>query len=201
MRYLVAVLMLLALGACKKQAGEPMFDKLLASDLGLKFQLLESPPDVKAKLGPPGASSSSQGGASSQDFYLPPSVTSTDRNTPQLSLTYVSGKLVRVFNRYYPDDSSRPMPPFFIAALPGIKLGAPRTAFMSVLGPPAYEGASTEWRFQSKDGRAITILAQFTNVASAGRELCSTLEVVFMEAVEESRGEEYEKKPPQPGNP
>jgi len=200
-RYLVAVLMLLALGACKKQPSEPMFDKLLASDFGLKFQLLESSPDVKAKLGPPAASSSGQGGATVQDFYLPPSVTSTDRNTPQLSLTYISGKLVRVFNRYYPDDSSRPMPPFFIVALPGIKLGAPRTGFTSVLGPPMHEGVSTEWRFTSKDGRAVSVLAQFTNVASAGTEVCSLLEVVYMEAVEESRGEEYEKKPLQPGNP
>lgn len=186
-------LLALALFGCKKPApGQDMFDKLIASEMGIGVRLSMSPDEAHAKLGKPSATEERQGGKSASDYYLPPEVTNTDRTTPQLGLTYVEGKLISVYNRFYPEDNSQPTPPLFIEPLPGVKLGLAKGALRGVLGAPHVSTVADEWRFEHRDGRSVTILAQYAKVPDSELELCSALTVVLGEAVAESRGEAQE---------
>jgi hypothetical protein len=188
----IALLALMLFGCKKPAAGQAVFDQLLASEMGLGLQLGMTPDQVHAKLGKPSATEERQGGKSSSDYYLPPTVANTDRSTPQLQLTYVDGKLISIYNRYYPEDQAQPAPPMFIEPLKGVKLGLGKGAVRGALGTPGPNTNTDEWRFAHRDGRMITVLAQYTKMPDSETELCSSLTVVLEEAVTESRGEAQE---------
>jgi hypothetical protein len=189
---LVALLALMLAGCKKPAPGQDTFEKLIASNMSIGLALGMSPDEAHAKLGKPSATEERQGGKSASDYYLPAAVTSTDHSTPQLTLTYVEGKLNSIYNRFYPEDQSQPAPPLFIEPLPGVKLGLAKGAIRAVLGAPRPGGDTDEWRFEHRDGRTITILAQYTKLQDSESELCSSLTVILGEAAVESRGETQE---------
>jgi hypothetical protein len=192
---LIIALLGLVLGtaACgKKSAG--MFDKLYASDFGLGVTFEQTGAQVRAVLGEPPGRTERQGGVSVTDVYLAKDETELDGSSPQLSVTYLQDKMVRLYNRYYPEDEKRQFPPFFMELLPGVKLGHRKSDFVTALGMPPEGPDRNEWRFSAKDGRQIIITAAFVEVPKAGEPLCCTLQVALVPATEEKRGEEYEKQ-------
>jgi hypothetical protein len=187
-------LLVLMLAGCKKPApGQDVFDKLIASDMGIGLTLGMSPDGVHVRLGAPSATVTRQGGARVEDYYLPAGVTDTSRDTPQLSLVYLRGKLMRLYNRWYPGDASRPAPPFFIAPLAAVKLGARRGDLVAALGIPGGNATAAEWRFSSEEGKFIGILAQYASLEGQGTDMCSSLTVIYGEGAEEPRGEEMQR--------
>lgn len=185
----------LALAGCEKPVqGQDMFDQILAGDFGLGIAFEMSPEQVHAKLGKPAVTQERQGGKSAADYYLPPEVTATGRDEPQLELTYIDGKLVRLYNRYFPEDPARPLAPLFIAPCPGVKLGATRQEIYGALKSPRKVATTDEWCYNSRDGRSITILLQYTEIEATQAEFCSSITVVLGAQVKESRGEELETR-------
>lgn len=198
-KWVVAIGMLALLGlactGCKKPLpGQAMFDQIVASDLGLGISFDMSPGQVHAKLGQPAVTQERQGGKSAVDYYLPPEVTATGRDEPQLELTYVDGKLTRIYNRYFPEDTARPVAPFFAVPYAGVKLGATKREIHRILKLPLKIAAVEEWRYASRDGRSITLLLQYTDVEAVSTEYCSSLTLVLGTAMEENRGEELETR-------
>jgi hypothetical protein len=181
----------LALAGCKKPApGQSTFDQINAGGFAIGISFDMDPNAVHAKLGPPSSSNERQGGATVVDSYLAPEATSADRDTPQLELTFAAGKLIRLYNRYHPEDPTMVLPPFFIEPLPGVKLGARNVEMSGVLGVPAHtSGTAQEWRISNRDGNMISILAQYTDMPNTEDKLCSSLTVIYGKAQDEDRGE------------
>jgi hypothetical protein len=189
-----AVALALALCACKKEAQSGLYDKLYASDFGVKVHFNISSDMGQDLLGPPTGRTTRQGGASVTDFYLGEGLTALDSDTPQLSVTYLNDKLMRLYNRYYPEDSSRPLAPFFIEPVPGVKLGNRKSEFVKALGNPTDAVSENKWVFTNKDGESITIITDFVDVPAAGESLCCALAIAYTPAAEQLRGEEYKKQ-------
>jgi hypothetical protein len=190
------VLALLSLGlllaGCGNRSGR-MFNRLYESDFGLGVRFELSQAQVRAVLGEPTASSEVQGEISVTDHYLPQEVIETDSDTPQMALTYLEGVLVRLFNRWHPDDPEQPAPPIYMEPLSGVKLGNRKSAFVDALGPPTDPIAGNEWRFEHKDGRKIMVTATFTEIPNTEDQLCSVLQIVLIPAEMELAGEQAEE--------
>jgi hypothetical protein len=189
---LSAVLALLLSGCTSRESR--MFDELSASDFGCDIYLGQSPRDVHDALGSPQATVEKQTGSNVTDHYLPEDVTTTDSDTPQLALTYLDGKLVRLYNRYHPDDPDLPLPPIYIEPLPDVKVGNRKSDFVTALGSETDPLRENEWRFAHKDGRKIVVLAAFAPMAYTNEPRCSVLQVVLVPSVEELKGEELQKR-------
>lgn len=190
------VLALLSLGlllaGCGNRSGR-MFNRLYDTDFGLGVRFELSQEQVRAVLGEPAASSEVQGEISVTDHYLPQETIETGSNTPQLALTYLDGVLVRLFNRWLPEDPGQPEPPFYMEPLSGVKLGNRKSAFVDALGPPTDPIAGNEWRFEHKDGRKILVTATFTEMPNTEDQLCSVLQIVVIPADAERAGEQAEE--------
>jgi hypothetical protein len=192
---LLAALVSLALGAaaCGNRSART-FDKLYASDFGLGVHFDQTGAQVRGVLGEPPGRLERQGGASVTDVYLGKNESALDGSSPQLSVTFLQDKMVRMYNRYYPEDETRPQPPFYMELIPGVKLGHRKSDFVMALGVPPGGADRNEWRVAAKDGRQIIIVAEFVDVAKAGEPLCCTLQVSLVPASAEQRGEEYQKQ-------
>jgi hypothetical protein len=190
---LLAGLLTLVVAGCSSREGE-IFNQLESSDFGLGIYFGQSPYDIRTVLGAPQEKVEKQSGENITDCYLPEDVTTTDSDTPQLALTYLSGRLVRCFNRMYPEDPDMPLPPVFIEPLPGVKLGNRKSDFISALGPETDPMKENEWRFKHRDGRQIVIMASFVELAYVKEQRCSVLQIVQVPAVEELKGEQVEAR-------
>jgi hypothetical protein len=197
---------LLCLAGCKENPDVKVFDQIYQSDFGLGLSFEWTSSQVVYKLGEPDERTTKQNGLNIEERYLPESLVDTEgktianvnRDTPQFSVTYLDSKLVRLYNRYYPEDPEQPLPPFFFEPIKGVKLGNRRSDFVMALGKPDSKLFGEEWRFKAEDGRTISIRAQFTEIETGmevkGDELCSRLQIVLAPAMEELRGEEVEKQ-------
>ena len=192
---LAGAVLLIAIAGCKPKAGSPLYDNIAASNFGLKIGFDMSPADVQSVLGKPQAEQKSQAGKVVEDYYLPGGVTGTDRESPQLSCTFSEGKLIKLYNRYFPEDTDKLQPPFFMEVLPKVKLGSRKSDLVTALGKPTSDEATTAWQFTGADKRMVTILARFVNVEGVGDQMCCMLQVVRSEIIEEPRGEDLEKPP------
>lgn len=175
-------------------AGSKMFEQLNSSDFGVGLHFGQSPLEVQAAIGLPQASVEQQGSVNVTDYYLPEDVETTDSDTPQLALTFLNGRLERLYNRLYPEDPDFPQPPVLIEPLPGVKVGNRKSDFITALGPPTDPLVDGEWRFKHKDGRQIVVLASFVEISYVNEQRCSVLQVVRVPAVEQLKGEEQKKR-------
>jgi hypothetical protein len=185
--------LLAALPACHKTSAG-LFDQLYASDFGLDIHFGQRPAEVQLKLGRAFGSTERSSGASVTEYYLAEGESELDSATPQLSLLYLNDALIGVYNRYYPDDSKRAFPPYFSEIAPKVKLGSRKSEFVAALGDPVGGPESDEWRISARDGRAIQVTARFVEVQAVGEALCCSLNISFIPAVGQLRGEEYEKQ-------
>jgi len=196
MARIALVLALLGLGmlltGCGNRSGR-MFERLYDTDFGLGVRFELSQAQVRGVLGEPAASVEVQGEISVTDHYLPQDVIETGSDTPQLALTYLDGVLVRLFNRWHPEDPDQPAPPFYMEPLSGVKLGNRKSDFVDALGAPTDPIAGNEWRFEHKDGRKILVTATFTEMPNTGDQLCSVVQIVLIPAMEELAGEQAEE--------
>jgi len=191
---IVAILgLVLSVAACGKK-GSGTFDRLYASDFGLGIHFGQSGGEVRGVLGEPPGRLERQGGASVTDVYLAKNETALDGSSPQLAVTYLQDKMVRLYNRYYPEDEKRQLPPYFMEIVPGVKLGHRKSDFVAALGMPPEGAERNEWRFTSEDGQTIIIIADFVDVPKTGEPLCCSLQMAVVPATQELRGEEYEKQ-------
>lgn len=186
-------MLLLVTFGCKPKT-DAVFSRLVASDFTLGIHFGDSQTGVQAVLGVETGKTERQGGASVTEYFLPEGQTALDSDTPQLALTYLQDKLVLVYNRYYPEDETRPFPPHFAEVVPGVKLGQRKSDFVAALGNPNGSTDRDEWSFKSPEGEEIVILAEFVDVPKAGDALCCKLQVAYAPASSQSRGEEYEKR-------
>lgn len=188
---LVAVLVVAA-GCQTKEAG--VYQGLLQTDFNLGISFGMSPSQVHNVLGEPSSTQERQGGASIEENYLPEEITEPGDMVPYCIFTFNHEELIRVANKYFPEDISLGNPPFFAEPLPGVKLGARRSAFVDALGPGEKGGMGETWRFEGPDGELITVKAWFTDLASIGDALCSTMSVTYTVKVETPRGEALKEK-------
>lgn len=199
--FLTIILLLVALAAGCQDNDTALFSQVYESDLGINVAFLQLPAEVQAVLGEPAVTNENQGGTRIMEFYLPRDLIDataegalrTDSDTPQLSVTYINGRLYRLFNRWYPEDSSQPFPPFFIEPVPGVKLGNRNSDFIDALGVAIHPVPGTTWRLEHKDGRMLQIEATFTKMPDSADQLCSSLSITLIPSIEERKGEEREK--------
>jgi hypothetical protein len=170
------------------------YEELNSSDFGLGIHFGDSPKTVHGYLGRDCIVEDLQNQTNITEFYLPPDITTTDSDTPQLALTYLNGGLERLYNRMYPEDESRAVPPWLIEPLPGVKVGNRKSDFIDALGPPSDPLNEGEWRFKHKDGRQIVVMASFVEMPYVKEQRCNILQVVRVPAVEQLMGEEQKKQ-------
>jgi len=194
-KYFLVLLAALALlsGSCAKKGGA-MFDKLIASDFGIGIHLEDSADTVHAALGQPTTTKDVQADVNVEEFYFSQSMPKMGVNTPQLSLNFQEGKLIRVHNAYDATNPDLPKPPFIIEPVPGIKLGIRRSGFIDILGKPTDSVITDTWVFKGSQGRQIVLRAEFSKSETAGDALCKRLQVVLVNAIPPQRGEAYEPK-------
>jgi len=195
---------LLLLPACKGSSQSAGTAKqLAATNFGLGISLGQTPQQVQAVLGAPSGSREVQAGLLTEEYWtvkdpaakpedVPPVPGPYD---PQLTLSYVNGKLAQVYSAYKVDDPSAPLPPYTAEALPGIKLGAKRTDLLAALGKPKLEGNRKDsWHFEAGDGTAYGIDAIYVRVEEASAYLTTAIKVSFFANASNSRGEQFEKQ-------
>jgi hypothetical protein len=190
---LTAVCLAAVLCSCHK-ADSGLFTRLYGSDFGLGFSLSQTPEQVHAKLGKPSGETTRSAGLSVTEYFLPEGESELASSTPQLSLTFIEDSLIGVYNRYYPEDAKKPLPLYFAEIIPGVKLGNRRSDFITALGEPPGGAGSNEWLVKAEDGRSITISARFTEVPAVNDALCSSINIAYIPAVGQLKGEEHEKQ-------
>jgi len=207
-----AALVVLCTTGCPNHEQE-MFEQLSTSDFGLGFHFEQSSSQVQRVLGTPAGNTVRQGGVNVEEFYLPPNKepmtviqvadyphaateedqSSVEIETPRLALTYHRDRLVRVFNLYYPQYPGLDLPPFYLVALPEVKLGSRKSAFIDALGQTDIVEDQMSWRFVDKDGRSVVVEARFADEPGTEESLCYSLSVSLVPAVTVSPGEQAEK--------
>lgn len=189
---LLCVPMLLAASCGKKNS--PWFDQIMASDFGIGVHLGDTQGAVHSVLGEPNNSKDVQGEANVEEFYFSQSMPVMGLDTPQLSVNFQDGVLMRLHNAYNALDPDLPKPPFIMEPVPGIKLGIRLSDFVDVLGQPTDSVITPTWVFKSKDGREIVLKAEFTENEKTGDSLCTRLQVVLVNKIAPQRGEAFEQK-------
>lgn len=195
---IVALALLTVAGCQKKDAGKEMYDRI-SSGAGIGLSFGSSPEQAHVRLGKPAVTT--ERGKIVEDHYLPLAATYAPPKMPdpeqvQLTLTYYDKKLVRVFNRYHPENPSGPTPPVVAEPVPGIKLGMKRSQVESILGKPNYGQMNDGWKFVGEDGSAVVIQPIYTEVPALKEWLSSALSIEFVEsgATTTGKGEFYDKK-------
>jgi hypothetical protein len=188
----VALTAIVLASACNRHE-QAVFGKLYASDFGLEIHFSQTPAQVQEVLGPPSSELEVQGGLSLTYYYLPPEETNTGVDTPQLALTFLHGKLARIYNRSLPDDPEQPPPPYVVEPLTGARLGSRKSSFVAALGPPTNPITGNEWKFRARDGRTILLTTAYASPPGRDDPLCSVLHIVLAPSIEEARGEEIEQ--------
>jgi hypothetical protein len=194
-KYLAMLFCAMALTAASCGEREsPWFERIKSSDFGLGINLEDTPDRVHSVLGDPTTTSEVQAGFNVEEFWFSPALQTKAPDTPQLSMNFHDGRLMRLHNAYDVLDPDLPEPPFIMEPVTDIKLGIRRTRFIDILGPPAESVINDTWNFAGPEGRRIVLTAEFKEKESTGEQICTRLQVVLVDAVPLQRGEEYERQ-------
>jgi hypothetical protein len=188
----LACTVLLAAG-CKQRSSAQMYDRIAGSDFGLKLHLGMSAAEVEELFGKAQAKQELQGGKVVELYFLPPGATGTDRETPQFTCTFLDNRLIKIYNRFFPEDNTKPQPKIFAEILPKVKLGCRPSDLVTILGKPSNDGVQTEWQFTGGDKEMITILARYVDVEGVSEKMCCMLQVTKSPVMGELKGEEADK--------
>jgi hypothetical protein len=195
----LSIIVLLAQPGCKKERNDQELYAQVAASAGFGIAFGSSPDQVHLKLGKPTATV--ERGKIIEDFYVtvPPGYQTPempDNDQTQLRLTYYDKKLVKVYNRYRPEQPGALNPPVVVQPLPGVKLGLKRSQIEALLGKPNYGELRDGWQFVGEDGSSVVILPHYTEVESLGESLASSISIEHVDpgAADLGKGEFFKKK-------
>lgn len=188
---------LLSLAGCEKDTGTETYNHI-ASSAGIGLAFGTSPEQAHARFGTPTVTT--ERGKMLEDHYLPnvPGLAAPKMPDPeqvQLTLTYYDKKLVRVFNRYRPENPAGLTPPVVAEPVAGVKLGMKRSQVEAIMGKPNYGHMNDGWKFYGEDGSAVVVQPTYTEVESLKEFLSSAISIEYIEpGSDPGKGEVFDKR-------